>query len=248
MPRYQNQFIAQVKLVNAAAAEELTKAIRIFEQPTLLAGLQKTYKPFEEDGEPLPSEETRLRHKTPEILGDVSTALVKFLDTVATIDHGNTLAKGDVVVDGKTILKQVPATTLLFLEKRLDEYATFLRRVPVLDASEHWNYDKIQDRWASSPIETVRTVKIQDHRVVVPATDKHPAHVVSEAKDVRKGTYTTIKSSGAVPAKEKNEWLARLHTLQIAVKHARESANNLVVEQQSVGNALLSFILGEGIL
>lgn len=247
--KFQNQFIAQAKLVNAEVAKSLVNATRAFENSTLLQGIDKTYKPFvEEDGEALPPEKTLLRQKVSTLLASVRAELTKQYDTMATIDFGNTIAKADVVVDDKIVLKQVPATTLLFLEKRLEELASFISRVPTLDPSETWNYDKNVDAYVSNPAETVRTVKVQEHHVIVPPTDKHPAHVVQETKDVRKGTWRTIKLSGAIPAKDKNEWLSRLHALQIAVKHAREEANRIAVGHQSIGDPLLSFVFGDGIV
>jgi hypothetical protein len=139
-----------------------------------------------------------------------------------------------VVVDGKTLLAQVPVTYLLFLEKELVDMHTFVRKLPVLDASDSWTFDPSADTYATEPMQTVRTKKIPRNHVKAEATEHHPAQVEVYYEDVAVGYWRTVKFSGALPARRVNELLERVERLQQAVKFAREEANNLEVEEQKV--------------
>src|SRR5690606_37924291 len=133
-----------------------------------------------------------------------------------------TQAKADVVVNGTVILSQVPATYLLFLEKQLTDLHTFVRKLPVLDASETWTFDNSADCWATEPLQTTKTKKIPRNHVKAEATEHHPAQVEVYYEDVIVGHWRTAKFSRALPATRVNELIERVEKLQQAVKFARE--------------------------
>jgi hypothetical protein len=147
-----------------------------------------------------------------------------------------------VIVDGKPLLRDVPVTYLLFLEKQLVDLHTFVKKLPVLDASETWALDPSADCFATEPVQTVKTKKVPRNHVKAEATDKHPAQVEVYHEDVVVGYWKTVKFSGALPAKRVNELLDRVERLQQAVKFAREEANNQAVEEQKVGRTVLSYL------
>ena len=60
---------------------------------------------------------------------------------IYTQDLGNQQAKADVVVDGKTLLQQVPVTFLLFLDKQVNDLKTFISKLPTPDPAEEWSHD-----------------------------------------------------------------------------------------------------------
>ena len=159
-----------------------------------------------------------------EIIQKTSEVLTKLFDVVATKDWANCEANADVVVDGNVLLSQVPATYLLFLEKQLVDIHTFVKKLPVLDASESWIFDASADSWATEPVQTTKTKKIPRNHVKAEATEKHPAQVEVYYEDVIVGTWRTVKFSGSLPAKRVNELLSRVERLQEAVKFAREEA------------------------
>jgi hypothetical protein len=162
----------------------------------------------------------------------------------ATKDWTNCKARADVVIDGQTLLTQVPATYLLFLEKQLVDLHTFVRKLPVLDASEAWSFDPSADCWATEPVQTARTKKIPRNHVKAEATEKHPAQVEVYYEDVIVGYWRTVKFSGALPAQRINELLTRVEKLQEAVKYAREEANNIEADEQKVGERVLGYLFG----
>ena len=237
-----NQIIAIEKGVKSRSFQELTEAHHSLQKPTLLAGIARTYRPKDEEGEQLPPESTKVQIKADDVIRKTVAILTRLFDVTATKDWGNCVAKADVVVDGNKLLEQVPVSYLLFLEKQLVDLHTFVRKLPTLDASETWTFDASADCWATEPVQTVRTKKIPRNHVKAEATDKHPAQVEVYYEDVTVGYWRTVKFSGALPAQQINELLERVEKLQQAVKFAREEANNAEVEDQKVGEAVFQYL------
>lgn len=240
-----NQIIAVEKGVKSQSFQDLTEAHHLLQKPALLAGIARTYRPKDEEGEQLPPESTRVQVKSEDVIRKTIEVLTKLFDVTATKDWANTRARAEVVADGRVLLEQVPATYLLFLEKQLVDIHTFVKKLPVLDAAETWEYDASADCWATEPVQTVRTKKIPRNHVKAEATEKHPAQVEVYYEDVTVGYWRTVKFSGALPAKRVNELLGRVERLQEAVKFAREAANDMEVEEQKVGERIFSYIFGE---
>ena len=241
MPRL-NQIIAVEKGIKSRSQKELTEAHHALQKPALLAGIARTYRPKDEEGEPLPPEATKVQMKAEEIIRRTCDILAELFDVTATKDYTNCKARADVVVDGKPLLRDVPVTYLLFLEKQLVDLHTFVKKLPVLDASESWVFDPSADCWATEPVQTVRTKKVPRNHVKAEATEKHPAQVEVYHEDVTVGYWKTVKFSGALPAKRVNELADRVEKLQQAVKFAREEANNQEASEQKLGKTLLNYL------
>jgi hypothetical protein len=239
-----NQIIAVEKGVKSRSFQELTEAHHQLQKANLLSGISRTYRPKDEEGEQLPPESTRVQVRAQDAIRQTVESLTKLFDVVATKDWANCTAKANVVVDGNILLKDVPATYLLFLEKQLVDLHTFVKKLPTLDTSETWVYDSSADAYATEPVQTVKTKKIPRNHVKAEATDKHPAQVEVYYEDVTVGYWRTVKFSGSLPAQRVNELLGRVEKLQQAVKFAREEANNLEAPDQKVGDKVLNFIFG----
>ena len=80
--------------------------------------------------------------------------------------------------------------------------------------------------------------------ILYEATTEHPAQVEMYTEDVKVGEWRTIKFSGALPAQEKNQLIARIRRLQEAAKFARESANGIDVEQQKTADKIFGYLFG----
>ena len=239
-----NQIIAIEKGTKSQSFAELTEAHQALQKPALLSGIARTYQPKDEEGERFPPESTRVQMKAEEVIRKTVDVLTKLFDVTATKDWTNCKARADVVVDGNTLLAQVPATYLLFLEKQLVDMHTFVKKLPVLDASETWSFDASADCWATEPVQTVKTKKIPRNHVKAEATEKHPAQVEVYYEDVVVGNWRTVKFSGALPAQRVNELLARVEKLQEAVKFAREEANSIEADEQKVGEKVFQYLFG----
>ncbi|HET6383728.1 MAG TPA: hypothetical protein VFJ58_10075 [Armatimonadota bacterium] len=241
MPRL-NQIIAVEKGVKSRSLQELTEAHHALQKPALLTGISRTYRPKDEEGETLPPESTKVQVKAEEMIRETAEVLQKLFDVTATKDWANCEAKADIVVDGRTLLSQVPATYLLFLEKQLVDLYTFVRKLPILDAADTWVFDASADCWATEPIQTLRTKKVPRNHVKAEATHEHPAQVEVYYEDVTVGHWRTVKFSGALPAQRVNALLERVEKLQQAVKFAREEANNAEVNERKVGEVFFGYL------
>ncbi|MER7548088.1 hypothetical protein [Actinomadura sp.] len=244
MPTKLNQIIAVEKGVKSKALQDLAAAHQATQKAPLLSGISRTYQPKDEDGDQLPAESTRVQVTVESVLRDVMRSLTRLFDVTATKDWANCVARADVTVDGTTLVRDVPVTYLLFLEKQLNDLHAFLRKLPTLDAAETWTFDPSTDVWRTEPVRTVKTKKVPRNHVKSEATEKHPAQVEVYYEDVAVGHWTTVKFSGALPARRVNELLDRVEKLQDAVKFAREEANGAEVTDQRVGEAVLGYVFG----
>lgn len=244
MPTKLNQIIAVEKGVKSGSLRELTDAHHALQKQALLAGISRTYQPKDEDGEVLPPESTRVQVKAEDVLRKTATVLTRLFDVTATKDRANCVAKADIVVDGQTLLSDVPVSYLLFLEKQLTDLHTFVKKLPLLDAAEDWSFDGSADCWRTEQVRTIRTKKVPRNHVKAEATEKHPAQVEVYYEDIPVGYWSTVKFSGALPAKRVNELLDRVEKLQHAVKFAREEANNLEITDQHVGEVVFGYLFG----
>lgn len=239
-----NQIIAIEKGIKSKSVQELATVQQTLQKPALFSGIARSYRPKDEEGEQLPPESNRVQVKAEEVLRQTVEVLTKLFDVTATKDWVNCHARADVVVDGQTVLTQVPVAYLLFLEKQLVDLQAFVKKLPVLDASETWTFDNSADCWATEAIQTLKTKKIPRNHVKAEATDKHPAQVEVYYEDVTVGYWRTVKFSGAMPATRIKELLERIEKLSQAVKFAREEANNTEAQQQHISASMFQYLLG----
>lgn len=239
-----NQIIAVANGKKSQTQAELTRVHHMLQKAVLLEGISRTYRPKDDDGEKLPAESKHVQFTAKQGIRDAVAALTGLFDVVATQDATNCIAKADVVAGGGTVLTGVPVTHLLFLEKQLVDLHTFVDKLPTLDPGEVWSFDSTADSYRTETHETVRTKKVPRNHVKAEATKEHPAQVELFTEDVLVGTWATVKFSGAIPAKEKHEMLARVRQLQEAVKFAREEANGVQVVDHKTGKAVLEYIFG----
>lgn len=212
-----------------------------------LTGLQRTYAKMDDDGVDLPAEGKKVQsviEGSGGLMAAFARALIPGLDLAATKDWANTQARSDVVVDGETILTNVPVTHLLFLEHQLEEVRTFFSGLTVQDPAENWTLNTSTGVYQSEPTHTVRFEQTEDPVVMYPATDKHPAQVKMGVKQTAAGTWTTVKLTGAIPVTTKAALVGRVNKLIDAVKVAREKANQVDAPKQSVGKELFTYLLG----
>ena len=237
-----NQIIAIEKGVKSNSFQELTEAHHLLQKPSLLAGISRTYQPKDEEGEQFPPEFTRVQASAETVIKDTAKILTKLFDVTAAKDWANCQARADIVVDGRTLAADVPATYLLFLEKQLVDMHTFVKKLPTLDPSETWVFDPSSDTYATEAVQTAKTKKLPKNHVKAEATEKHPAQVEVFHEDVVVGYWRTVKFSGALPASRVKELLDRVDKLQQAVKFAREEANSLEAPDKKVGESVFGYL------
>lgn len=240
----QSQIIALEKGARGEAESVLTRAYHVLQKAVLLNGIARTYQKKNEDGDDLPPESTLVQVRVPHEIDKVRAKLERMFDVVATREKTNTVASASVIVDGNTLLSEVPIGALLFLEKELVNLVTFIKKLPLLDPAETWHEDEANDCFVTDPAQTTRTKKVPRNHVLAAATEKHPAQVQMYNEDVIVGTWTQRKFSGALPAKDVAAMLDRVQRLQDAVRVAREEANTTTAVDLKVGNAVLGYVFG----
>jgi hypothetical protein len=237
-----NQILAVEKSVKSKAHSEITRLHNSCKKPGLFAGMTKVFEALEDAGEDFPPESQRVQMNATAVIKVAKRALAELFDVTATKDAGNQEAKADVVVDGKVLLEQIPATTLLFLEKQLTDLVTFAAKLPTLDPAFEWTFDEATNVWKTPPQRASRTKKTQRPIVLYDATEHHPAQTQLITEDVVVGHWTTIRHSGALPVAERDKFLERAEKLSRAVKVAREAANAQEVVRRHVGDKVLDYL------
>lgn len=238
------QIVAVVGGVKSRTASTITQIHRKLETPALLQGLTKRYVPADEDGQNLPSEDHPVRFTVSQLLSEVSEALTDLFDCVATQDTANCTAKANISIDGEVISAAVPLTLLLFLEKQLGDIRTIVNKLPVRDLGVVWTTDCDIENCVQSVSEQAKTRKVEEVRVLYPATTEHPAQVDIATKDVIAGKWTNTRFSGEIARDDQQAMLRRVEKLQDAVKVAREEANSMEVTEVKIGADILRYLFG----
>jgi hypothetical protein len=240
-----NQVIAITNGEKSRKQKVLSKVYQELQHSTLFEGFTKRYAPLDEEGERLPSEDKKVQMTVQQATKEAIEVMENMFNIVAMQDLGNCAANASVIVDDTTILKDVPATYLIFLEKQLIDIEVFVNSFPVLDPAEDWEWSDKTACYESKPKESHRTKKIQDVLVKYAATKEHPAQTELITKDILTGYWTTIKFSGNIKKTDKDAILERVRKISKAVKVAREEANNIAVEHSTFGTDILNYIFGK---
>ena len=244
MPKL-NQINAVVTARKGDAEKNITELYKLIQKEQLFAGRERTYRPLDEvNGQKLPPESQRVQQRADDLIRKAREKWTELWNLVVTQDTGNQSAKADIVVEGKTILAGVPVTSLLFLDKQVNDLETFVSKLPTPDPAEEWAHDPNTGLLRSKTNESVRTSKEPTVIVKYEATKEHPAQTELFTKDVPVGTWSQIVYSGCLPTDKKNAILARVRLLQDAIKVAKEQANLLEVTRQKAAEPLLDFVFG----
>ena len=214
-----NQIIAVEKGVKSSATRRITDLHRDGQKDALLSGIYGTYQPRDEEGDHLPGESTRVQIKAEDVLTEAAQVMTRLFDVTLTKDHANTVARAEVVVDGHPLLRDVPVTYLLFLEKQLTDLHTFVAKLPVLDPSADWSFDG-----HASATSRPRRRPCGPRGCPVTTSSLRHAAASGAGADVYGGwpvgDWTAVKFSGALPAARVRTLLGRVTMLQQAVKYA----------------------------
>ncbi|MEZ4234966.1 MAG: hypothetical protein R3F59_02135 [Myxococcota bacterium] len=243
-----HEVVAIRKGVKARTYGELTELHKENQKSALFNGMTKEFKPKDADGETFPDESQRVQRVAEDILKKARRLRSEALDIEATQEYGNLGAKADVVVDGVTVLKDVPATLLIHLEKELSDLRSFVGEMPTLDEARSWSKDPNSSLYRSDTAITHKTKKVSRPIVKYDAVIKDgqalPAQTEMISEDVVIGHWHTTYTSGALPVPRKEELLERVDKLRDAVKRARARANDTEVSKREIGGALFGYLFG----
>ena len=237
-----NQVLAKDKGAKAHAKTVTDEAYNLAQKTALFNGVKRWYVPLDDEGEKLPEEGNIVQAKTEDLLKRVAAAEGESLDLLATKETANQSASADVEVDGATVLTAMPVTVLLALEKKLVDYATFVKKLSGLDPQYTWTWSNDSDAYVAEPAAKTRTKKVPRTIVKSPATDKHPAQVDIWHEDSVVGTWYTRLSSTGITEQDRREMLAKIAKLSAAVKVAREQANLTEAPDVKIGEAVFAYL------
>jgi len=245
MPKL-HQILAVETGIRAQTQRDLTDSHHGLQKPDMLQGIYREYQPVAEGGEKLPPERQLLQTRVPEVVKRTMEILERTFDIIAVRDFANCEAKADVILnDGTALLKNVPATYLLWVEKRLEDLHAFVSRLPILPADLEWVWDTNQMCYRNKQeIKTVRTAKIPYSLVLLAPTKEHQGQAVEKSRDEIVGHWTTIRYSGALPVELVRRMKDRVEELQKVVKYAREKANEIETKDVKVGETVLKYVFG----
>lgn len=241
-----HEAIAVLKGVKTRVRTRITEIHRNLQNPHLMTGIERVYTSKFEDGDRLPPESKKVQMRAVESLKEAGTLFSELIDATFKMDSTNGVARADIIVDGNTLAKDVPAVHLLFLEKELTDFHTQIKGVVTLSEETDWQEDPGLKLWKSKPVETHRTKKSEKPIILYDATKEHPAQTKTIVEDIVEGYWKTVNLSGAIPWSKKQEMLNRISKLIDSVREARERANAVPVTEltTSVGESLTNYVLG----
>lgn len=173
--------------------------------------------------------------------------LGRHYDALLQLEEANGRAKADLVVNGVTIMADVPATFLLGMEARLKNLRELLLTLPTLEPSIKWAKDDLAapDVFTAPPAASFKTEKTVKSKVMYDATEHHPAQIHQWSEDVPVARVEVTTTSGMLPPAAKAVMLERCDDMIRAVKKARQRANATEVEDLHIANGIFSYIFGE---
>lgn len=211
--------------------------------PAAYAGISGTYRPIDDEDVAYPPEATLVQVRGGEVVDRFSEAMAEVMDMVATVDGTNQTAMANIELrDGAVLAWNVPAVTLLMLEKKVDNIKTFIEKLPVLNPSEDWIFDPTRGVYRTQPVDTFKMQKVRRNHVLAAATPEHPAQVEMYTEDAPVGAWTRVKFSGAFPEVQIRAMLVRVEELRQAVRKARERANGAEVIDLKIGADIMQFV------
>ena len=226
------------------AKSVLAQAVNRFGDITNYVGQQRRYQPLEDGGQPFPNEDKMLPGTVDKELSLVFGAFGQWLNASIQKEVTNQSTNADVIIDGNVLIKGIPTPALLNLESKLAELGKVLKNIPVNDPALNWSWSEDINGYISDPRITYRTEKQLAAKVLYEATEHHPAQVKEYTFDERVGEWTTVIQSGALQLAEKREILQRWEKLTLAVKQARQRANDIETSNVKVSEAIINYLRG----
>lgn len=249
MPKL-HELLAVDGSLKAQADKTRSELMATFEKKThLFTEKTVSYKPFGENEATVVEGQLDLQTTVPKELKWISEFLIKSLDVAYQVAEANTVARADIVLEnGVTLLSQIPATSILELEKRAKELHDFVVSIPTLDPAKGFRLDadKGSDVFKAREDKKTRTKKTNKVLTLAPPTDKHPAQVQVVVEDVPVGEITTLEWSGLITTATKGDMLSRVEMLTRALKKARSRANEVEISNsdKKIGAEIVSFVFG----
>ena len=214
--------------------------------PTSFLGAVKKLFMFDEDRKQEEQEvKVEVADTVTEKLDSVQDVFTRYWDLRLQKESANQLATADVMINGKSIFDEVPVTFLLNMEEELRQVRKVYSAMPTLKPGVAWEPDTIKGRGiykSVHDVETSKTEKSIQHKVIVQATDKFPAQVEKWHEDRPIGKYVTTNWSGMISEADKAALISRIDTMLAAFKKARQRANCTDTAPMAIGKVVFDYI------
>jgi len=232
----------QFRSIVSETTQTFTKRTEHFRGHTKTLKMKDEERAFEEAAA---EEYKQLESTVDEKLDYSKEAVIRYFDAFLQKECTNQEASADLEVDGKVLMKGVPATALLGFESKLKEVRQYYQAIPTLPPGTTWIVDPTERPGiykAEHPEVREKTEKDIEHKVVVKATEQHPAQVAERSITKTVGIFTTEKWCGMHTPGQKSELLGRLDNLIQACKTARQRANSAEVVIRTIGKEMFDYI------
>jgi hypothetical protein len=226
------------KIINEAISTFSKKAEHFIE-------MQRDLKMFNDDrSNENTSERKEMVTTVNDKLGYVKTSVSRYFDAFATKEATNQTAKANLVVNGETLLANVPATVLLGLESKLKHLRSMYEAIPTLQPGIKWEKETTRENVYSQvkPEQKFKTEKTLKYKILHEATKEHPAQIETWHADDPVGQITVQHWCGMVSPAEKSKLLRRLDELIRATKQARQRANTEEAVEMNIGDTIFNYI------
>lgn len=244
-----HELLAVEASVIANYQRDLDETLKVLERADLFTQTVTKKEHFNEDDKKLDTTETKAMTTTVKNrLKWFKNSASKFYDVVLQKDTTNQNSKADLEVDGNVLAKDVPATTLLMFESKLQDLRKVFDKAPTLAAGTTWKLNPQDNLFHSEePQVSFSTKKLMKPVVLYEATKEHPAQVKEVTEDVAIAKISRTVASGMITSAEKAEILGRLDTLIQATKKARQRANQVEVVNGNIGDSIFKYLFGDTI-
>ncbi len=247
MTKLHELLAVQSSLSGQASKTRSDLAVTFEKKRHIFEARKKSFTPLEENALTTVEEESNIQDTVGSQIEWLLPYLANAIDVAYQIDLGNTAAKADIVTaNGQTLAKDIAATTLLQLEKRIAEWKELISAIPTLDPAKGFRPDPEHgaSHYKARDVTKSRTRKEKQVICLAKATDKHAeqAQLIDGEKVI--GTILEQEWSGLITPGKKADLLDRVEILYRAVTKARSKANDHSVETgtNKLGKDLLDFV------
>ena len=202
----------------------------------------------------LRSEDNHVNHPTTIVEAHVPRLLAMYTERFnlnANVEIGTSMAKADVVLDGKVILKDVPGHALLQLRKDLKALIVDLRRLPELPRDQTWKWNSQHKFWETAERTVARTQPFNTPVLLnqIPSGQAYPANYKPAVQNVAQtevlGSIKTQVYSGKMSRPQKDALITIAEKIYKAVQEALREANSVKVEAGEPFKVITDLLLKE---
>lgn len=249
-----HELLASLGDAEARSSRAQQEAIETFsKRNNHFMGGHKTLKMFDEKDAHLEAANAQHQELTTTVgakLNYIQKDIARWWDAFLQKEATNQEARADLVVGSEVLAEDMPAAFYIGMEKELKALRKVYEAIPTLQPGVRWEKDptlSAQDNSKgvyrnANPAKKLKTKQSIEHKVLVPATDKHPAQIEKWSEQVPVGEFTEDVFSGMITPAEKSVMLQRISTLIEAAKRARMRANNAEIVKKAIGKTLFKYI------